>query len=107
MKRIFDSACATALLLLFSPLLLVAASLRPVYLESTHPFQTEWGYKSGVEHQLYKFRTMVADAEENTGSVLAREFDPRITALGRVSGGGRSVSSAYDLKAHLSSIVQR
>lgn len=33
---------------------------------------------------LYKFRTMVCDAEKLTGPVLASEEDPRITKLGRV-----------------------
>lgn len=33
---------------------------------------------------LYKFRTMVCDAEKLTGPVLASEEDPRITRLGRV-----------------------
>lgn len=33
---------------------------------------------------LYKFRTMVCDAEKLTGPVLATEEDPRITRVGRV-----------------------
>lgn len=33
---------------------------------------------------LYKFRTMVSDAEKLTGPVLASEEDPRITRVGRV-----------------------
>ncbi|HZC28403.1 MAG TPA: sugar transferase [Gaiellaceae bacterium] len=33
---------------------------------------------------VYKFRTMCADAERETGPVLASEADPRVTAIGRV-----------------------
>ncbi|WP_287007282.1 sugar transferase, partial [Candidatus Aquicultor secundus] len=33
---------------------------------------------------IYKFRTMVADAEARTGPVLATEKDDRITPVGRV-----------------------
>jgi exopolysaccharide biosynthesis polyprenyl glycosylphosphotransferase len=33
---------------------------------------------------LYKFRTMVCDAEKLTGPVLATEEDPRITRVGRI-----------------------
>jgi lipopolysaccharide/colanic/teichoic acid biosynthesis glycosyltransferase len=37
----------------------------------------------GKEYALYKFRTMVADAEQHTGPVLAASRDPRITEIGR------------------------
>jgi len=32
---------------------------------------------------LYKFRTMVADAEKNTGAVWAQKNDPRVTRVGK------------------------
>jgi lipopolysaccharide/colanic/teichoic acid biosynthesis glycosyltransferase len=38
--------------------------------------------RNGAEFILYKFRTMVADAERNTGPVLATANDPRITKTG-------------------------
>jgi lipopolysaccharide/colanic/teichoic acid biosynthesis glycosyltransferase len=38
--------------------------------------------RNGVEFTLYKFRTMVADAERHTGPVLATANDPRITKIG-------------------------
>jgi lipopolysaccharide/colanic/teichoic acid biosynthesis glycosyltransferase len=34
------------------------------------------------EFEVYKFRTMVQDAEAGTGAVLAEEDDPRVTRLG-------------------------
>lgn len=36
-----------------------------------------------VEFNMYKFRTMVVDAEKLTGPVLAAKNDPRITRVGR------------------------
>lgn len=36
-----------------------------------------------VEFDMYKFRTMILDAEKQTGAVLAAENDPRITRIGR------------------------
>jgi exopolysaccharide biosynthesis polyprenyl glycosylphosphotransferase len=39
--------------------------------------------RNGRRFSIYKFRTMVADAERLTGPVLATENDPRITAVGR------------------------
>ena len=35
------------------------------------------------EFDMFKFRTMRADAEEHTGAVLAAEGDPRVTSVGR------------------------
>ena len=40
------------------------------------------GYR-WVEFDMYKFRTMRADAERGTGAVLASKGDPRVTRVGR------------------------
>lgn len=40
--------------------------------------------KNGKEFKVWKFRTMVADAERATGPVWAREHDPRVTRVGRI-----------------------
>jgi len=37
----------------------------------------------GTTFRLFKFRTMIIDAEKNSGPVWAEKNDPRITALGR------------------------
>lgn len=44
--------------------------------------QTRVG-KKGKNFSIYKFRTMVANAEAKTGPVLATKDDPRITRLGK------------------------
>ncbi len=38
--------------------------------------------QGGQLFQIVKFRTMVMDAEKNTGAVWARQHDPRVTPLG-------------------------
>jgi lipopolysaccharide/colanic/teichoic acid biosynthesis glycosyltransferase len=38
----------------------------------------------GKPFTVYKFRTMVADAERDTGAVWAQPTDPRVTPIGRV-----------------------
>ncbi len=38
--------------------------------------------KDGDSFWIYKFRTMVQDAEKSTGAVLASRSDPRVTRLG-------------------------
>ncbi len=40
--------------------------------------------RKGKQFMLYKFRTMVENAEGNTGPVLAAANDPRITRVGRM-----------------------
>ncbi len=38
----------------------------------------------GVIFNMYKFRTMIANAEKDTGPVWPKENDPRITRVGRI-----------------------
>lgn len=38
---------------------------------------------SWVEFDMYKFRTMTADAERGTGAVVSTKGDPRVTRVGR------------------------
>ena len=42
-----------------------------------------WG-RSGIRFRAYKFRTMVANSDEEFGLKQASENDPRITKVGRV-----------------------
>jgi len=82
-KRCFDVLVAALLLLLCFPLfLLVALAIK---LDSKGPVlfrQTRVG-KNGRLFTIYKFRTMVDNAEAATGPVLATEDDPRVTPVGR------------------------
>ena len=40
--------------------------------------------KDGKHFMIYKFRTMIVNAEKMTGAVLASEKDPRILPIGRI-----------------------
>ena len=93
-KRLLDVVGSSVLLIGLSPVLLVAALAsaagqgRPVLFK-----QTRVGLH-GRQFQLYKFRTMVADAEERledllqhneiSGAAFKLSFDPRVTRVGRV-----------------------
>lgn len=91
-KRTFDFFGALLLLLLLSPLLLVLALL--VKLTSRGPVLYRWRVvgKGGRPFVGYKFRSMVANADElkaqlencneMTGPVFKLTHDPRITPLG-------------------------
>lgn len=92
-KRVMDVAGAAALLVLLGPAMIVIALL--IKLTSTGPVlfaQDRYGYMKR-KFRMYKFRTMVADAErmqagleernEATGPVFKIRNDPRITRVGR------------------------
>ena len=83
MKRIFDLTVATVLLVLCSPMLLITGALIRFTSKGPAVFKQDRVGRDGVEYEIYKFRTMVADAERETGPVFARESDPRITRLGQ------------------------
>ena len=79
-----EAAFAIFLLILFSPvMILVAAAIKLTMGGKVLYSQTRVG-KDGKNFSIYKFRTMVEDAEASTGAVLATKNDPRITRLGRV-----------------------
>jgi lipopolysaccharide/colanic/teichoic acid biosynthesis glycosyltransferase len=82
-KRSMDIFVGIVGLLLLSPLFLVVAAL--IKIDSHGPvfFTQERVGKNGKLFKMYKFRTMVADAERKTGPVWAVKNDPRLTFLGR------------------------
>jgi len=82
-KRAFDVVVAGLGLIVLSPLLLVIALV--VRLTSTGSIllhQERTGMRESV-FEMHKFRTMRADAEEDTGPVWAEADDPRRTSVGR------------------------
>lgn len=74
---------ALTLLLLLSPLMiLVAAAIKLTMPGPVFYKQVRVG-KDGKTFKIYKFRSMVNNAESVTGAILATENDPRITKLGK------------------------
>ncbi|WKV08017.1 sugar transferase [Thermoanaerobacterium sp. CMT5567-10] len=59
-------------------ILIKATSPGPVIYSQTRITENEREFK------VYKFRTMVKDAEKMTGPVLATDNDPRITKIGKI-----------------------
>lgn len=84
MKRAEDLLIATLMLLVFSPIFVLAAvgikctDRGPVF------YKQERLTKDGKHFMIYKFRTMVVDAEKMSGPVLASEQDPRILPIGKI-----------------------
>jgi lipopolysaccharide/colanic/teichoic acid biosynthesis glycosyltransferase len=80
-KRCIDLAFAAVALLLFWPLLLLAAVL--VRYKSPGPviFRQKRVGRDGVLFTVFKFRTMAIDAQED-GPSLTKRGDPRVTRFG-------------------------
>jgi sugar transferase (PEP-CTERM system associated) len=83
-KSITDMLLAVVGLCIALPMIALIAILTK--LDSYGPvfFRQERVGENGRIFTLYKFRTMVEDAEKATGPVWAQETDPRITRLGRI-----------------------
>ncbi len=81
-KRAFDIVASFTGLLILSPVFLVVAVA--IKLDSKGPvfFRQVRVGKGGKEFRIYKFRTMVVDAEERGGQITV-EGDSRITRTGR------------------------
>jgi exopolysaccharide biosynthesis polyprenyl glycosylphosphotransferase len=93
LKRAMDLALAAPLLVIMIPLMLAAAAV--VKLGSSGPvfYSQERVGRHGRRFRLYKFRTMVVDAEARAEELrplsahpawLDLDHDPRITRIGRV-----------------------
>jgi sugar transferase (PEP-CTERM system associated) len=81
-KRLIDLVCALALLLVTAPILLAIALV--IRLESPGPvlFRQERVGQHGQPFTLYKFRSMVENAE-SSGALWAQKNDARVTRVGR------------------------
>jgi Undecaprenyl-phosphate glucose phosphotransferase len=82
-KRLMDMVLGTAMLLLLSPvfaalalLVLLKGGRGPILLRQ------ERMTLDGRTFEIFKFRTMVDGAEDQTGPIFATENDPRRTAVG-------------------------
>ncbi len=92
-KWLIDVSAASTILIVFAPFLLTAA----VFIKATSPgpilFVQERVGRNKRKFKMYKFRTMVVDAEskhgdlehlnEASGPVFKIQDDPRITSVGR------------------------
>jgi len=83
-KRVMDIVCSLLGLVVAAPLLALTAVIIKVTSPGPVFFKQERVGKDGTTFNIYKFRTMGADAEKYTGPVWAQENDPRVTLAGRI-----------------------
>ena len=84
-KRIFDFVASLLGLILLSPVLIVIALIIKCTSKGPVFFKQERLGKGGKPFWIYKFRTMVVNAEHiGDGLKVNAESDPRITKIGRI-----------------------
>lgn len=83
MKRLFDILCSFIGLLLLQPLFVVTAIMIKVDSQGPVFFRQGRVGKNFRRFMIYKFRTMVVDAEKN-GLRITSGGDSRITKVGRI-----------------------
>ena len=82
-KRLIDIFGSLVLIVLTSPIMLLTAIAIKIQDGGDVLYKQIRLTKNSREFKIYKFRSMVMNAEKNTGVVLAKENDDRITPVGK------------------------
>jgi exopolysaccharide biosynthesis polyprenyl glycosylphosphotransferase len=82
-KRLIDIVFSVFALIVLSPLMLMIAVIIRLTSPGKAVFRQERVGRAGKPFNIYKFRSMRADAEEKVGHVWAETDDPRQTSLGK------------------------
>jgi sugar transferase (PEP-CTERM system associated) len=83
LQRLYSLAIAVVGTLLTLPIMLVVAALVKITSPGPALFRQRRVGLNGKIFEVYKFRSMRADAEKATGAVWAVKNDPRITPIGK------------------------
>ena len=82
-KRLIDIVFSLFALIVLSPLMLTIAVIIRLTSPGRAIFRQERVGRAGKPFNIYKFRSMRADAEYNVGHIWAETDDPRQTSLGK------------------------
>lgn len=82
-KRIVDVIVAILGLIILSPIMIIVCIIIKITDGGNVFYCQERITENGMIFKLYKFRSMVTDAEQISGPVLAIDNDPRITEIGK------------------------
>lgn len=82
--RVFDMGFSIIMIIILSPLILSVALIIKLTSSGSILYKQERIAKDGKIFMLYKFKTMIDNAEIDTGPVLAAKDDPRVTKIGKI-----------------------
>lgn len=83
LKRIFDIVFSLIALIILSPVMIISALAVKIYDGGPVFYKQKRLTINGREFDIYKFRSMIVNAEKSGTPQLASEHDPRITPVGR------------------------
>ena len=84
LKRLMDIFISLLLLLISSPILIMAAVAIKIDSKGPILFKQERLGQNGKPFKVLKFRSMIVDAEKYTGPVWSQKDDPRVTRMGKI-----------------------
>lgn len=84
LKRILDIFLSLIGLIILSPLILIVIILIKLISKGPILYKQKRVSENGQEFIVYKFRTMIENAEKNTGPVLSNNNDKRVTKIGEI-----------------------
>lgn len=84
MKRVTDIFASIILLVLLSPIMIITAILIKIYDKGNVIHKQTRLTMGGKEFNVYKFRSMIIDAEKDGIARLAAEGDVRVTPIGKI-----------------------
>lgn len=84
MKRLFDILFSLSLLILLAPILLLISILIKLTSKGPIIFKQIRVGKSNSHFAIYKFRTMIIDAEKKGLQLTVGKRDPRVTSIGHI-----------------------
>lgn len=83
LKRIFDIVFSLIALIILSPIMLISAIAIKIYDGGPVFYKQKRLTINGKQFNIYKFRSMIVNAEKTGTPQLASYHDPRITPIGR------------------------
>lgn len=83
-KRCFDIAFSAVALVISAPIIAICAVLVKATSRGPAFFRQRRVGLRGREFTIYKLRTMIIDAERDSGPRLADPYDARVTSVGRI-----------------------
>lgn len=83
-KRIFDVIISIIVIIITSPIMILIAIAIKIDSKGPVIYKQKRVTKDGKEFTMYKFRTMIDNAEKETGPILAKKKDERITKVGKI-----------------------
>lgn len=83
LKRLGDIIFSLLLIIITSPIMLFSALAIKLYDKGPILYKQKRLTKDAQEFNVFKFRSMIVNAEKNTGAMIAKKNDSRITPVGK------------------------